>query len=92
VAVPAPVPSPVGSASAAPATVPPAPAVASRSTASPAPAPGPTAQFILSAARTAPASAFPIGYVIGGALVLLGVAGGIYGQALRRRGRRPPPS
>jgi hypothetical protein len=29
-----------------------------------------------------------IGYVIGGVLVLIGLAGGIYGQMLRRRGRK----
>jgi acyl-CoA reductase-like NAD-dependent aldehyde dehydrogenase len=29
-----------------------------------------------------------IGYVIGGAMVLIGLAGGIYGQMLRRRGRK----
>jgi hypothetical protein len=28
------------------------------------------------------------GYVIGGVLVLIGLAGGIYGQMLRRRGRK----
>jgi hypothetical protein len=32
----------------------------------------------------------PIGYVIGGILVIVGLVGGIYGQILRRRGRRPP--
>lgn len=42
----------------------------------------------LSSAKSAPA--IPIGYVIGGILVVLGVAGGIYGQTLRRRGRRGP--
>ena len=35
---------------------------------------------------------FPIGYVFGGILVLLGIGGGIYGQRLRIRGRRPPRS
>lgn len=63
-----------------------------RATALPAPTTRPTGQFLLSAAPTALTSAFPIGYVIGGVLVLLGVAGGIYAQMLRRRGRRPPPS
>jgi CheY-specific phosphatase CheX len=29
----------------------------------------------------------PIGYIIGGVMVLIGLAGGIYGQMLRRRGR-----
>jgi len=28
-----------------------------------------------------------IGFVIGGVMVLIGLAGGIYGQMLRRRGR-----
>jgi hypothetical protein len=32
----------------------------------------------------------PIGYIIGGILVIVGLVGGIYGQMLRRRGRRPP--
>lgn len=40
----------------------------------------------LSTAKSTPA--VPLGYIIGGILVLLGVAGGIYGQTLRRRGRR----
>ncbi|MCU1413523.1 MAG: hypothetical protein JWN80_863 [Microbacteriaceae bacterium] len=29
-----------------------------------------------------------VGYVIGGVMVAIGLAGGIYGQLLRRRGRR----
>jgi hypothetical protein len=29
-----------------------------------------------------------IGYVIGGVLLLVGLAGGIYGQMLRRKGRK----
>ncbi len=29
-----------------------------------------------------------VGYVIGGLLVLVGLAGGIFGQMLRRRGRK----
>lgn len=40
--------------------------------------------------RTAAPKPFPIGYVIGGILVILGVSGGIYGQRMRIRGRRPP--
>jgi hypothetical protein len=30
-----------------------------------------------------------IGFVIGGAMMLIGLVGGIYGQKLRRRGRKP---
>jgi hypothetical protein len=33
---------------------------------------------------------FPIGYVIGGILVILGIGGGIYGQRMRIRARKPP--
>jgi hypothetical protein len=33
---------------------------------------------------------FPVGFIIGGVLVVIGFAGGVYGQMLRRRGRRPP--
>jgi hypothetical protein len=29
-----------------------------------------------------------VGYVIGGVMVLVGLVGGIYGQMLRRRGRK----
>ncbi|HAM25375.1 MAG TPA: hypothetical protein DCP11_01355 [Microbacteriaceae bacterium] len=47
---------------------------------------------LLAAEPAAAATPFPIGYVVGGVLVVLGVAGGIYGQVLRRRGRRPPGS
>ncbi|MET4781830.1 hypothetical protein [Glaciihabitans sp. UYNi722] len=50
-----------------------------------------SAAEIQNAATDAPAS-FPVGYIIGIVLVLIGVAGGIYGQVLRRRGRRPPGS
>jgi hypothetical protein len=35
---------------------------------------------------------FPVGFIIGGVLVIVGFAGGVYGQMLRRRGRRPPGS
>jgi len=30
-----------------------------------------------------------IGFVVGGAMMLIGLVGGIYGQKLRRRGRKP---
>ncbi len=36
------------------------------------------------------AQGIPVGYILGIVLVALGVAGGIYGQMLRRRGRRSP--
>ena len=35
-------------------------------------------------------SGVPFGYLIGGLMVVIGLAGGVYGQVLRRRGRRPP--
>ncbi len=41
-------------------------------------------------AATSAGESFPIGYVIGGLMVLFGVGGIIYGQILRRRGRKPP--
>ena len=44
----------------------------------------------LSATKSADQRPFPIGYVIGGILVIGGIGGGIYGQRLRIRGRRPP--
>jgi hypothetical protein len=43
-----------------------------------------------SAAKSA--KPFPVGFIIGGVLVIIGFAGGVYGQMLRRRGRRPPGS
>jgi hypothetical protein len=48
---------------------------------------------VLFSASTATAQKpFPIGYIIGGILVVLGIGGGIYGQRMRIRGRRPPTS
>ena len=44
----------------------------------------------LSATSSAAQNPFPFGYVIGGILVIIGIGGGIYGQRLRIRGRRPP--
>ncbi|WP_394770918.1 CAP domain-containing protein [Lacisediminihabitans sp.] len=49
-------------------------------------------QPALAAKLAASSTPFPFGYLLGGVLVVLGVAGGIYGQVLRRRGRRPPGS
>ena len=46
----------------------------------------------LSAVASAAQKPFPIGYVLGGILVVIGIGGGIYGQRLRIRGRRPPRS
>lgn len=51
--------------------------------------PGPESE-LLSASRSAVQKPFPIGYVIGGILVVLGIGGGIYGQRMRIRGRKPP--
>ncbi len=51
--------------------------------------PGPES-VLLSASRSAAQKPFPIGYVIGGILVVLGIGGGIYGQRMRIRGRKPP--
>ncbi len=45
---------------------------------------------MLDGSITANPKPFPFGYVLGGILVVLGIAGGIYGQRLRIRGRRPP--
>jgi len=45
---------------------------------------------LLSDSRSAAQKTFPIGYVIGGILVVLGIGGGIYGQRMRIRGRKPP--
>jgi uncharacterized protein YkwD len=45
---------------------------------------------LLSASDSAAQKPFPIGYVIGGILVILGIGGGIYGQRMRIRGRKPP--
>jgi hypothetical protein len=58
----------------------------------PARAPSPELQAYTVSASKSSSGAFPIGYVVGGVLMLLGLAGGIYGQMLRRRGRRPPGS
>ena len=49
-----------------------------------------SAALATTVAQTATQKPFPIGYVIGGTLVILGVIGGIYGQRMRIRGRRPP--
>jgi hypothetical protein len=45
---------------------------------------------LLSASNSAAQKPFPIGYVIGGILVILGIGGGIYGQRMRIRDRKPP--
>ena len=51
------------------------------------PSPSPkTEKLANTAAKTA--QDFPVGYIVGIVLVVLGLAGGIYGQVLRRRGRR----
>jgi hypothetical protein len=57
--------------------------------ATPSETPGPES-VLLSASRSAAQRPFPIGYVIGGILVVLGIGGGIYGQRMRIRGRKPP--
>lgn len=54
------------------------------------PAPEPQ-DYSLSVSKSS-AGVFPIGYIVGGVLMLLGLGGGVYGQMLRRRGRRPPGS
>ena len=58
----------------------------------PDPSPG-SAEITLVATKSpdpnAAGATFPIGYLIGILLVVVGVAGGIYGRLLRRRGRRP---
>ncbi|MET4704379.1 CAP domain-containing protein [Frigoribacterium sp. UYMn621] len=51
---------------------------------------GSSESFLLSASDSAIQKPFPIGYVIGGILVVLGIGGGIYGQRMRIRGRKPP--
>ncbi|MHC5796781.1 CAP domain-containing protein [Lacisediminihabitans sp. FW035] len=100
-AVPAPVAAaavPAPSASAAPVATPgPTPVAGARRGASPAPSASASADpgsesVILSASDSAPQKPFPFGYIIGGILVILGIAGGIYGQRMRIRGRRPPRS
>lgn len=107
-AAPAPPPAaPAPPHAAAPAAVPAPPAPSATPSATPSAKPsaspaadattGPTATTAPShralAAKLAVSSApFPFGYLVGGVLVVLGVAGGIYGQVLRRRGRRPPGS
>ena len=57
--------------------------------ATPSETPGPES-VLLSDSRSAAQKPFPIGYVIGGILVVLGIGGGIYGQRMRIRGRKPP--
>jgi hypothetical protein len=57
--------------------------------------PGPVVAVPAAASVAAPSAAkttkpFPVGFIIGGVLVIIGFAGGVYGQMLRRRGRRPP--
>jgi hypothetical protein len=44
----------------------------------------------LAASTSAAQKPFPIGYIIGGILVILGIGGGIYGQRMRIRARKPP--
>lgn len=90
----APVAAPVAAAPVAEAPVAASPVAAGPVTAGPIPATtGPTAPSRALDATLAVSSApFPFGYLVGGVLVVLGVAGGIYGQVLRRRGRRPPGS
>ncbi|MBC7402141.1 MAG: CAP domain-containing protein [Microbacteriaceae bacterium] len=46
--------------------------------------------FAFAASTLASQKPFPIGYVIGGILVILGIVGGIYGQRMRIRARKPP--
>ena len=80
----APVPAP------APAAAAPAAATAPYRT-EPASPPSPGSEPVtLSAVASAAQKPFPIGYVLGGILVVIGIGGGIYGQRLRIRGRRPP--
>ena len=89
---PAPAPAPVSAAAAPAAAVPaaPAPATAPFRT-EPASPPSPGSEPVtLSAVASAAQKPFPIGYVLGGILVVIGIGGGIYGQRLRIRGRRPP--
>jgi hypothetical protein len=57
--------------------------------ATPSSAPG-SESVLLSASNSAAQKPFPIGYVIGAILVILGIGGGIYGQRMRIRGRKPP--
>jgi hypothetical protein len=57
--------------------------------ATPSSAPG-SESVLLSASNSAAQKPFPIGYVIGVILVILGIGGGIYGQRMRIRGRKPP--
>lgn len=45
---------------------------------------------VFAASTSAAQKPFPIGYVIGGILVILGIVGGIYGQRMRIRARKPP--
>ncbi|MCU1583586.1 MAG: hypothetical protein JWM49_142 [Microbacteriaceae bacterium] len=57
--------------------------------------PGSVVAMPAAASAAAPSAAkttkpFPVGFIIGGVLVVIGFAGGVYGQMLRRRGRRPP--
>ena len=44
----------------------------------------------LAASTSAAQKPVPIGYIIGGILVVLGIGGGIYGQRMRIRARKPP--
>lgn len=72
----------------------PAPAAGSKArgahaSATPSSAPG-SESVLLSASNSAGQKPFPIGYVIGVILVILGIGGGIYGQRMRIRGRKPP--
>ena len=102
---PAPAPAPVSAAAApapAPAAAAPAPAAAAPAAPAAATAPFRTEPasppspgwepVTLSAVASAAQKPFPIGYVLGGILVVIGIGGGIYGQRLRIRGRRPPRS
>lgn len=45
---------------------------------------------VFAASPSAAQKPFPIGYLIGGILVILGIVGGIYGQRMRIRARKPP--
>jgi hypothetical protein len=64
-----------------------------RATPSATPSATPRSESVLFSSSTSAAQKpFPIGYVIGGILVILGIGGGIYGQRLRIRARRPPRS
>ena len=87
----APAPAPVPVAAAPVAAVPAAATAPFRTEPASPPSPG-WEPVTLSAVASAAQKPFPIGYVLGGILVVIGIGGGIYGQRLRIRGRRPPRS